>query len=225
MKKTLCVLSLAFGCAASSHATVTMGFNDAFDSANPTYGIVSNLANAAGVVTNGMQWGIIVDTGGDGFSNGAHYGAYAAGVTTAGFLSSNGAATNDYYIPGTTTVDATTSGYKEGNGTIPGNGSILDDLTVNLGSVGATSISAGQSFALVWFATNTSGAGSSYGIVTDASFVLPADGASSVEFGAPFGGNDATRPASFIIAPEPSRLLLLAFGMVGLVMRRRRKAE
>ncbi len=195
MKYVLSVLALALGLAVSANAAVEIGFNDAYDTAtdgggHPIGGIASNLANAAGVVTNNMTWGIVIDTSGNGFS--ASYDPYAGGVATAGYLSSGGSVTDDYYVPGTTTVDGTNSGYLEGDlSTVPGNGSILDDLTVTLSGA----ITSGKPFALIWFSNNTSANGSKYGFLTDATFLLPGDG-NTTEFGKPFVGNDPIRTAS-----------------------------
>ena len=202
-------------------ATVTIQFSEPFAG-----GIPSNLANAAGTITDGMRWGIVVDTLGNGFANsGTSYDAYASGVTTAGFLGAGGSAGDDYYIPGTLTVNGLTSGLQEGDfTTVPGHGSILDDLT----SIPLTNgVSAGDKFALVWFSSNTSTAGSKYGFFTDNSFLMPSDG-NTTSYGSPFVGNDSTRSATNTFAslapvPEPSRVILLGVGAFGLISRRRRK--
>jgi hypothetical protein len=55
-------------------------------------------------------------------------------------------------------------------------------------------------------------------------FVLPASG-TSVSFASNFTGNDAAKAANlqFTTAiPEPSRMMLLGLGVMGLGMRRRR---
>ncbi len=218
MKSFLFVFFLVLVFATGAHATVTIQFSEPFAG-----GIPSNFANSAGVITNGMQWGIVVDTTGNGFANsGTSYDAYAAGVTTAGFLGANGSLSDDYYIPGTVTKNG--AGLFEGDFTTQaGNGSIVDDLT----SIAlANGISAGDKFSLVWFSTSTSGAGDRYGYFNDASFLVPADGATT-SYGAPFVGNDSPRSATNTFAaisgaPEPSRMLLVGFGALGLMMRRRR---
>lgn len=185
-------------------------------------GIVDNLANSAGTPTNGMSWGIVVDTTGNGFSLGGNmYDAYVGGVATAGFFSAAGALTDDYFIPGSgTTVDA--SGLFAGGdgGDTPGNGSIVTDLTVDY----TNGVSTGDSFRLVWFESNTA-TGSKYGLFGDASFTMVSDqGGNAIGYTAPFEGNDPIRTASntFQAVPEPSRVLFLALGGMGLLMRRRR---
>lgn len=198
---------------ASSYAATTIQFYEPYFG-----GIVDNLGNAAGVATNGMRWGIIVDTSGNGFSS--TYSAYASGVASAGFFSSDGVATDDYYIPGTLTVNGSVFAGAD-NGTTPGDGSILDDLAVNY----LNGVSQNDRFALIWFNDNTSETGSQYGFFTDASFILPSDTGATAGYTTPFAGTDPVRAASntFQAVPEPNRLIVLGFGVFGLILRRRRK--
>lgn len=209
----------------SAFAGVTIQFSEPY-----VGGIPSNLANSSGTVTNGMRWGILVDSGGNGFSgSGTSYDAYVAGSNTAGFFSDGGAVTDDYFVPGTLTLDASGLGLQEGDfSTIPGNGSIVDDLIIS-SALPFNGISTGDSFALIWFGTagNGSAAGDSYGFLTNPSFVIPVDG-QAVQASSPFTGNDPIRTASNTfqnptLAPEPSRVLFLALGGIGLLMRRRRE--
>ncbi len=218
MKLSFAVLLLALGMVSSVSASVTIQLSEPY-----TSGIVSNLANGSGVITDGMRWGIIVDTTGNGFANGGtSYDAYAAGAATSGFMGANGSTSDDYYIAGTFTGDASNLNLKEGDfTTVPGHGSIVDDLVVPF----TNGVGAGGKFALVWFSSGST-AGEKYGFLSDASFVLPSEpGVGS--YGAVFTGNDPTRAASntfaaIVSAPEPSRMLLVGFGAFGLMLRRRR---
>jgi hypothetical protein len=226
MKHTFVALLAGMLFASSAEATVTLQFNGSFNT-----GILSNLANAAGTVSNGMRWGVIISTADASFAgSGTNYDAYAAGVTSSGFLSFGGGVTDDYYIPGTLTADS--SALLEGDFTTAGgNGSIVDDLagialTGDLAGLGlGAGITSGDRFALIWFSDNTSLDGSSYGLITDPSFVIPSNGALQ-DYGAAFAGPDSIRPANntfgATVIPEPSRMMLLGFGLVGLFFRRRR---
>lgn len=223
MKLAYICLALVVGAPLAANAGATIQFAEPFFG-----GIPSNLANAAGTVTNGMKWGIVVDTSGNGFSNGGtSYDAYAGGVNAAGFLGAGGATSDDYYIPGTVTLDASGLGLQEGDfSTVPGNGSIVDDLIFNPAYSSVTGLGTGDIFRIIWFSTSTSAAGDKYGILSDPSFTMPAEG-SPTSYGTPFTGNDPVRTASNTFqsisgVPEPSRVLLLALGGMGLLVRRRR---
>ncbi len=186
MKQKVGILFLLFGIVSIASGTATLQF-----SAPYSEGIASNFANSSGVVTNGMRWGIIVDTGNNGFANSAtNYDAFAPGVVTAGFLSVGGTATDDYYIPGGLTEDG--SGALEGDFTTPGGpGAIGEDLVITL----TGGVSMGKPFAVVWFSNNTSADGSRYGFLADGSFVLPAD-SSIGSFSSFFAGVDPIRSAT-----------------------------
>lgn len=219
MKSPLAIFFLVLGLVSMAKASVTFTISDLGG------GIASNFANAAGTVTNGMRWGIVVDTSNNGFSgSGLNYDAYAAGVNTAGFLGAGGVTSDDYFIPSSSTSFTSNSSPWEDAGA-PGhfaNGSIMDDLN-DVTLPNGTSTSA--HFAIVWFSDNTSAANSKYGFFTDNSFVVPPDSGAGV-YGNVFLGDDPTRSATntFAVAgvPEPSRMLLAGFGVLGLMMRRRR---
>lgn len=219
MKKALLGLVLAFASVQHSHAATTIQFYEPYFG-----GIVDNLANAAGVATNGMRWGVIIDTTGNGFAlSGSSYDEYLAGVATNGFFSASGVLTDDYFVSGAFTVDAS-SLYPAGDfgGTTPGDGSIVDDISVSY----TNGVSTSDKFALVWFSNNTSAVGSKYGFFADPSFVLPSDTGSTLSYGTPFQGTDPIRAASNTfqasVVPEPSRAFLMLSALAGLLFRRRR---
>lgn len=213
----LFIVAVAVGISATSvQAATTIQLSEPYSG-----GIPNNFANAAGVATNGMRWGIIVDTSGNGFaSSGTAYNAYTAGVTTAGFLTSSGGLTDDYYVPGSLTVDASIFTGADG-GSTAGAGSIMDNIVVDY----TNGMSAGDRFAIIWFDSNSGATGAKYGFFTDSSFVIPADAGTAVPFSSIFAGNDSIRSASntFQAVPEPSKFLAFSFGMLGLMLRRRRK--
>ena len=224
MKKLFILLFSA--CLSQVSASVNIQFYEPYFG-----GIASSLANAAGLATNNMRWGVIVDTTGNGFANsGTSYDAFAGGPASNGFFGANGVTTDDYYIAGALTQDGSTlypNGDFDGvNFTTPGSGSIIDDLIVPDFST-ISGMGASDKFALVWFSTNSSAVGDKYGFFTDVSFILPTDGSPPTSFGAPFAGTDPVRTASNTfqnpsLVPEPSRVMFLALGGLGLLMRRRR---
>ncbi len=88
---------------------------------------------------------------------------------------------------------------------------------------------AGKQFALIWFSTQTGTTtvdGDSYGFYRDAGWILP-NAAGTYGFassGGDYVQNVANLTASNTVGaiPEPSRMMLLAFGALGLFVRRRR---
>ncbi len=229
MKTAISVLSLVLGCAISASASVTLEFSQAY-----TGGIASNFSSATtgGTGTNGMQWGIVVETavGGSFANNGTHYNAYAAGVNTAGYLSANGVTTNDYYIPEGTTYDS--SSVLQGDFATPGGpGTIGYTAPINLTTdIGGGIAAGGDKFALIWFSTSSSAAGANYGFLTNPSFTIPnSDGTypedSTFTGAQPVENASNTFSAAISGSPEPSRLLLLGVGGLAGMMVRRRRAQ
>lgn len=184
----------------------------------------TNFANASGTVTNGMLWGVVIDSNGNGFSgSGAgFYDAFNPGVS--GFLSSGGSLTDDYYFA--TGVSTSTLGAPFFSGSEAGSGAITTANNVPSTGDGVSGVNAADPFALIWFATSTAANGDKYGMFTTGAFSLPASGI--VNFSSTFAGADPVRSASNSIGgagpvPEPSRLMLLGLGAMGLVFRRRRE--
>lgn len=221
MKKSFLYLLAvcAFAVAGHTHAVQTLQFNTAA-------GRATNFGNAAGNTAAGLQYGIIVDTGGDGFDSilqSLSYDIFASSVTTAQFLSVGGVATDDRYFAGSLTIDSTPFGGEGAPGTIANVTSVVYG--------GAGNIAAGQNFALIWFNDNTADQAGvdRYGFLNLAGMVMPADAGGSTNFGGLFTGADPARNATIVFGPsagpipEPSRMMLLGFGLVGLITRRRRK--
>ncbi len=180
----------------------------------------SDSAGLAGV--DGMRWGIVIDTSGNGFQGGS-YDLFDSATT--GFLAASSSATDDYFFtpavpPTTSTLSAT--------GTDPGGaGGITSMVGAPNGTDGLIAgVSTNDPFAIIWFATTPNADGSYYGMFTDPSFLLPGSG-SFVDFVGPFTGGsaDPLKPASFqfTAAPEPSRTVLAFLGLAMVGLRRRRR--
>jgi hypothetical protein len=204
------------GVVSSASATVTLQM-----SLTGTGNIASNFANAAGAVTDGMNWGIVVDTGSTAgvFSQGSYT---PFDISTAGFLSTASGVTDDYYVPASaTTTDSST--FSEVGGTPGGHGTITQINNAPYG--GSTGISVNQKFGLIWFSTNTAlTVGNKYGFFTDSTLTIPSDGGVAADRSAAFAGVDPTRFAdlSIVAVPEPSMLGLMCVGVLGLGFRRLR---
>ncbi len=182
----------------SSEATVTFSGSYA-----------SNMKNAAGSANEpiGNRYIIVVDTGAAGF----------------------GAATTASIADQTSLT----------GGTLLGDTIVQSSLVASIGRAAADaaidlSPYAGKSFGVLWFdnfAGTTLTSGTKYGFVTDASWIVPSvDGIYNFTT-SPAGATDillknapgaATLTVGVAAAPEPSRALLLGFGALGLMIRRRR---
>jgi hypothetical protein len=216
-----------FAVHSTSLATTTLTFS------NGTIGRMSGFGNAAGTPTNGLHYGLLIDTAGNGF---AHYSSTLDynyfSRTASGFVSATNTTsgvssiTDDYfYVP--SALPSTNDGSAVGSET----GTQVSTITSVAGAPNGTDglipgVSTGDAFAIIWFAA-TPAEGSAFGIFTIPQFVLPASG-TSVSFASNFTGNDAAKAANLsfytpVLIPEPSRVLLMGFSLVGLALRRRRK--
>lgn len=208
------VASAAFG-------TVTMQFSQT------NVARATGFANNAGVGVAGMRWGIVIDSLGNSLNSG-NYDVFDTSVS--GFLSVGGSLTDDYYFAGGTTVGSVGSTNTIPSGTDPGGTGVISQLT-NASIPYTGGINANDAFALIWF-DGAAAAGSYYGILTNtgptAPFVLPNDG-DTVSYAAFFAGTtaDPIKSANLqfpgaTVVPEPSRMMLLGLGFLGLFFRRRR---
>lgn len=140
------------------------------------------------------------------------------GPSVAGFMSFSNGITDDYFIPSSSlTTDSSLA--LESDFTTPGGNGTITNVVVDY----VNGVAAGQSFGIIWFATNSSGENDYYGFVTLGQ-VLPADNLAAVDLSAPFAGVDPIRAATFQFQaiPEPSRFLLIGLaGLVGIMRRRR----
>jgi hypothetical protein len=158
----------------------------------------------------GNRYIVVVDTAGNGF----------------------GAATDNSIASGTGFVTGSSFG---------GDEIIVSGTVVSAGRAATTSLDvspwAGKPFAVIWFdsltSSNTTTAdGDKYGFVTDPSWTIPSTPGTFTFTTSPAGAGDmllknapgaTTLTVGLSAAPEPSRALLLGFGALGFMMRRRRK--
>lgn len=211
IKKLILILLLAVSKAA---ATTTLQFSISGIGA-------TNFANASSVATNGMRWGVIISSTNATFA-GSSVGYDPFNQAVSGFLTVGGIATDDYYFANGA-VTTSTLGAPFFSGVEAGSGAITTANNVPTTGDGITNVAAGDPFALIWMPSSTANLGDKYGLMANASFVLPASGITA--FTNPFIGADPLRPATFTFTsvPEPSKLILFGFGLCCLTLRRNRK--
>jgi hypothetical protein len=223
---SLILLAMSIGLGSAS-ATVTI----AFESGN----INTSTGSKVAVGTVGV---VVVDTGGDGFSfNSA--GTYASIVGST--LAAGNAIGADKILRVFQAADVDVDGSAPLDRVFTG--SLLSSATYGSGIL--SGVSAGQNLALYWFPGVTSiGAtltalqeeagffrqtANSVASNSDMGFVLPNDGFGGNLFaygsdltGAGVGSIAPSSLNAFSLVPEPSRMVLFGFGIIGLIVRRRR---
>lgn len=188
--------------AASALGTVTLGLD------------IGGLQNSSGVATNGMKYGIVVDTGNSGFNAGSYL---SFDITTNGqFLSTISGISDDWFVfggsLGTGKIPPTTAGvFGLGDGAIG-----QED------SIDFTNLSAGDEFAVIWFPGATAASsGDDYGFFTDIgstlNMVVPSDG--TTDSTPP--EEISTRSVDFQVVPEPSYAVFGLLCFIALFARRR----
>jgi hypothetical protein len=216
------ILLAAAACLLSSgmaSATVTLAMS------NPGTGVLTNIANFTGTVTNGLHWGIVVDSAGDGFdfNSSSPNQAFTLATYSSGVAFPN--SDDDVIFMDFSIVTTVLPGGQGGPGSITTLAGVVLNFTIGAG------VNTGDPFALIWFDDNTGVAGvmdanDHFGVFTTAGgatapFVLPADGATQ-PFAVNFVGADPVRAANLRwIAPEPSSLLLSLLGVLPVLRRRR----
>lgn len=189
-------------------ASVTIRFS------NPPLVVSDGFLDRNGVDTTGQSWGLVVDTGGDGFdgTGGLTYSPF--NISSSGYLSVNGVQTDDFYVLGTDgpylTIDAGASG----------DGSAID---IMIGIDVVTEGLGGDDFGIIWFDAGSANLGDYYGFL-DSTVTMPNDG-DTVDYS---GTISLLTPGSadlIVAVPEPGAYAL-ALGILGLgiVFYRRRCA-
>jgi len=177
-------------------------------------------ADELGVVTDGMPYAIVVDTGGDGFLPGSYepFDINSADANGGSFLSAGGVATDDWYTFGNA-LNSTNQGPP------PSSGGYADELSqVRISDDGGplSPADSGDDFAVIWFPDGSAASiGLPYGFFEDGGLVVPAN-AATTDFSASIGNSAKT--ASFQVVPEPSLFAALAgVAALGVVILRRRR--
>lgn len=193
-----------------ARGTITLQFSDF---ANALTGL-SDTSGGTGV--NGLTWGILIDTEGDGIPQD---GGFPALVGSLGLNLVDGVdlGNNDLFFFGGTTT--TVGGLDGGAGGV---------TTANdLDPYSAAGVTTNDPFYVMWFG-NTGivenselAPGTPYGIIDDTPLTLPADGTGTTSFASTFAGADAVRTADLTLVPEPSSLVLLLLAGFPILRRRR----
>jgi hypothetical protein len=219
--KALLLITLSTLASTSVKAVTTLQFS------LPGTGVAGGFANSAGVKTNGMLWGVVVSTNDSSFaSSGTNYDPFDV-TTGSQFLKVDGVTTDDFFVyrSGLATVNAPNE-TAPGGVTSTGAGALTNINTVPFGSNG---IDGTDRYGIIWFETSLATENAKYGFFTDSTssnFLIGGDNIQNKA--AYFNGPDTLRSASntFTSAspiPEPSRVLFLGLGALGMMLRRRRK--
>ncbi len=222
MKKVILLTLLLAGV---SNAAQTLQF-----AATGATGVFTNLQSSTGSATSTLVWGIVVSTTNsvfEGISSGNYYDHTGLVVSDNTVLPGGQALTIN---GGTATDDRLyiSSNLMSLAGT--GDGSTGLARPTNLNSLlYSNGVTAGDSFALIWFDYTTKtgqaiASGDKFGMLSLPLFVLPADAGSATSFASLGAGTDPARPANQSLGvpiPETSTSLLGAIGALALLRRRR----
>lgn len=170
--------------------------------------------NAAGTAAGGLSYGIVVDTARNGFVG---YDAFVMPTSGSGLLLRKGSdqsLTDDFFFWNGQVTNASVSGTDGGTNSLP-------TTFANIPN-GTNGIDQNDPFAIIWFSTGTA-SGNTYGLLTDPLFIIGADGGTTNVAAATALANTTQLLATNVLGvPEPSRMILLGFGLVGVFFRRRR---
>lgn len=214
MKSKLAVLAALVALASTSFATVTLTFNTPF---SQTGGVAGGFADFDGNVSNGLIWGIIIDSDNTGFFT--DYDPLMLQADTTTVLSRMGMSTTNVLITSDTVTSSLTGQFEFSATNVPenfgGDGGIggISNIAVD----GTNGVNTNDKFRLVWFDPT----GNSGGFIDSASFLLPPD-TNATDYSAIFRGPDSPKAATGItLVPEPSSLLLSLLGFAALLRRKR----
>ncbi len=210
MKSLFSVLIVAF---VTPYAAATVTFT--FDQ--------SGLRNSVGgTATNGMSWGLLFDTDGDGFNLGS-YDSFELTSSNYFEFTVGGVATGDVFVfagdENSTTPPVTLFHPALGNGTITSIGPIKYSGPT---SAPALSLAEGNQFGVIWFPTNMTSVGATYGFANNSDFIAPSDGSAFNTF---LALNTLDPLYTLTAVPEPGSSAMLS-GMMAIAFclsRRKRR--
>ncbi len=171
------------------------------------------LGNSAGVASDGLTWGILVDTTGDGFDCFTSVPTSFTSLSTDTYV----AGTDDYFVLGD--ISTTTFGGVTGSAT-------TITYTINDGSVPFTG---GESYALFWTDDATLSVGDSFGFIQAVAdttlnvigeFIPTGNGSDNPTI--QFRGTTPLAQTKVYGVPEPTSVALLGLGGLALLARRKR---
>lgn len=217
--KFILVATLLAGSCLTSVAAVTLVFSSA-----PTR--ATNWLDGNGVSTTLMVWGIVVDTGGNGFKPGEYlpdfaYASGSPGISPPPYtLQTESGATDDLLILSANlmgTVNSPVDGSSAGVNQI----TTLASIPYSPGSL------EGAKYRVIWFdQTVLSGIaqyGTRYGMFElPVLNTMPPD-AQVLNVSSDFAGADPPKPMIYQLVPEPTAALLSTAGLISLLARRKRQ--
>lgn len=212
--------TLVVGSCLDTDAAVTLRFT------NPALYRATNWLDSSGVSTTQMVWGIVVDTGGNGFRSGEYLPGFAYSSGSPGIspppytLQTESGATDDLLILSAnlmgsvnTPSDAATVGMNQIT--------VLASIPYSPGNL------EGAKYRVIWFdqtvLSGTGQYGTQYGMFELPVYnTMPPD-SQSFDVSFSFVGADPPKTMTYQLVPEPTATLLSSAGLISLLARRKRR--
>ena len=208
--KSLSIFIILLSFSSTLCASVSIEFS------NPAGTWADGYQNSAGVLTNGMDFGVVVDTAGDGFDGDGSTASYTefsyntgSPSSATGFLNVGGSASDDYFTVGSGDFNGfpleTEDVFAFGG---PSAGVISDVSGIDV----LTESLVGKDYGILWMESDTANAGDNYGFV-DSTLTIPADGSTVDESGTFSGLTPGSANLQFQAVPEPAHVAI-GFGLL-----------
>jgi hypothetical protein len=216
----LCIASLLAGGCSTSLAAVSLIFSSA------STGRATNWLDGNGVSTTKMVWGIVVDTGGNGFKPGEYLSgfSYPSGGPPPYVLQTASGPTDDLLILSANlmvSLGAPSDGAPSGMNQL----TFLSAFSYADGT--PEQIVEGDKFRIIWFdqtvLTGSAETGTLYGMFELPLLnTMPANDGGTYSKSSEFAGADAPKAMAYQLVPEPTAVLLSMAGLLSFVLRRDR---